>query len=162
MNAAVCARLMGVPEVAVAYRRTEAEMPAWRREIAWARGCGVNFHFLLEPVGLDERNGRVTQVRLRRMKLSGKGADGRRKVVPRGGPEIIVPASAVIFGTGREKDKKIDWLKGRKVDRAGRVAGEGVFLGGEMLNGAGLIVEAVADGKKAAAAIQKMLQGEKS
>jgi glutamate synthase (NADPH/NADH) small chain len=59
MDAARTALRMGAEEVHVIYRRTEAEMPARREEIAHAREEGVQFHFLQNPVRIlgDARAG---------------------------------------------------------------------------------------------------------
>ncbi len=160
LNAAVSIRLLGSPNVTVIYRRTETEMPAWSHEIATARKCGVNFRFLLEPSSFKGDQGKVSHVLFRQTELGEPGTDGRRKVLPRGGKKVEIAASSVILGTGREKRNGLEWLKREKVDEStGRLAGTNVFLGGELLRGAGLIVQAVADGKKAAREIEMFLRG---
>ncbi len=61
---------LGAEEVRVAYRRTEAEMPARDEEIEHAKEEGIIFDFLVSPVellGNDE--GWLTGVRFQRMEL---------------------------------------------------------------------------------------------
>ncbi|OGP93642.1 MAG: hypothetical protein A2156_15840 [Deltaproteobacteria bacterium RBG_16_48_10] len=160
LNAAVSIRLLGSPNVTVIYRRTETEMPAWRHEITTARKCGVNFRFLLEPSSFIGDEGKVSHVVFRQTELGELGADGRRKVLARRGKKVEIAASSVILGTGREKRNGLRWLKREKVDEStGRLEGANIFLGGELLRGAGLIVQAVADGKKAAHEIEMLLRG---
>jgi len=158
LNAAVSARLLEVPNVTVVYRRTEKEMPAWSHELEMARKQGVNFSFLLEPLSFSGSDGKVSQVTFRQTKLGEPGPDGRRRVIPMGAKRVVMESSSVILGTGRKKIE-LKWLKKEKVDHTtGRVEGKNVFLGGEVLHGAGLIVQAVADGKKAADEIKRLLQ----
>jgi formate dehydrogenase major subunit len=162
LNAAVSARLLDIPNVTVVYRRTEMEMPAWHHEVETARKHGVDFQFLLEPVSFLGKRGRVTHVAFRHTQLGEPELDGRRKVIARGGKRVTVSASSVILGTGRDRKDGLEWLKGQRVDNiTGRIEGTNVFLGGEVLRGAGLIVQAIADGKQAAREIKRLLRGER-
>lgn len=160
LNAAVSIRLLGSPNVTVIYRRTETEMPAWSHEMATARECGVNFWFLLEPSSFIGDEGKVSHVVFRQTELGEPGADGRRKVLARRGKKVEIAVSSVIMATGRERKNGLKWLRREKVDLStGRLEGSNIFLGGELLHGAGLIVQAVADGKNAAREIEKLLRG---
>jgi NADPH-dependent glutamate synthase beta subunit-like oxidoreductase len=161
LDAAVSARLLGVSNVTVVYRRTEKEMAAWSHELETARKYGVNFRFLLEPVSFLGDKSRATQVEFRQTQLGKTGPDGRRKVIARGGKRVRISASSVILGTGRERKDGLEWLNGQRVDNTtGRIEGKNIFLGGEVLRGVGLIVQAIADGKQAACEIKRLLHGE--
>ncbi len=161
LNAAVSARLLGIPNVMVIYRRTESEMPAWSHELETARRHGVNFRFLLEPVSFEGKEGKAMQIEFRQTQLGEPGSDGRRRVIARGGKRVTITASSVILGTGRERSNGFGWLKGERVDKkTGRIGEWSVFLGGEILQGVGLIVQAVASGKRAACEIKRLLWGE--
>jgi glutamate synthase (NADPH/NADH) small chain len=160
LNAAVSARLLGSPNVTVIYRRTETEMPVWSHEMARARKCGVHFRFLLEPLSFLGDEGKASHVVFRQTELGEPGADGRREVLTRRGKKVKVTANFVIVSTGREKKNGFKWLRREKVDQStGQLEGRNIFLGGELLHGAGLIVQAVADGKKAARQIERLLRG---
>jgi NADPH-dependent glutamate synthase beta subunit-like oxidoreductase len=162
MDAAVAARLSGASYVTVVYRRSEAELPAWRHELAGAREHGVNFQFLLEPVSFRSNGGKTSKVVFRRTRLGRPGPDGRRRVLASGEPNIMIDASTVMIATGREK-RTPPWLQGKKIDQGtGRVEKTRIFVGGELRHGAGLIVQAVADGKQAAREIRKVLNNEGS
>jgi len=160
LNAAVSIRLLGASNVTVIYRRTETEMPAWSHEMATARKCGVNFRFLLEPLSFIGDEGKASHVVFRQTELGEPGADGRRKVLAQRGKQVEIAATFVILSTGRERKNGLKWLKREKVDQStGRLEGSNIFLGGDLLHGAGLVVQAVADGKKAAHEIERLLRG---
>ena len=93
---------------------------------------------------------------------------GRRSVAPIAGSEHVLPCDRVIKAVGQTK--RVELLKqvpGIKLDGAGRVVidEEGrtgnpkVFAGGDCVNGGKEIVNAAADGKRAALAISNLLKG---
>jgi glutamate synthase (NADPH/NADH) small chain len=96
------------------------------------------------------------------MQLGEPDESGRRSPKPIPGSEYIVPADQVVIAIGYGADpivpKTTDGLKtDRKslvqIDRAGRTSRPGVFAGGDNVNGADLVVTALADGRRAAEAI---------
>jgi dihydropyrimidine dehydrogenase (NAD+) subunit PreT len=159
VDAALAARLAGAPSVTIAYRRTEGEMPAWGHELEEARRQGVQLRFLLEPVDVEGRAGKVHRVILRPTRLGRPGPDGRRRVLAGKGPEVAMNADLVILATGRPKETPA-WMTGEGVDPAtGRVGESPIWIGGELRHGVGLIVGAVADGKRAAREIALEVAG---
>jgi glutamate synthase (NADPH/NADH) small chain len=157
VDAAITARRLNASNVTIVYRRTGNEMPAWKSEITEALALGVRFRFLLEPVSWTGSGNTLRGIVFRPLKLGRPGADGRKRVVPRIGPNVSIDASSVIFATGREK-RAPEWLVKEKVDPgSGRLGESMIWLGGELRHGVGLIVQAVADGKQAAQAIASHL-----
>jgi glutamate synthase (NADPH/NADH) small chain len=158
------ARALGADVVTLAYRRTEAEMPAYAHEVEEARDEGVGFHFLADPVRL-EGNGRVTGVVCREMRLGDPDESGRRRPEPVPGSEFTLPADTVVKAIGqRPRSELLSWIEGLEleggrisVDTAGRTTNRLYFAAGDAATGGATVVEAVAGAKRAAAAIDEFL-----
>jgi NADPH-dependent glutamate synthase beta subunit-like oxidoreductase len=159
MDAAITACRSGASNVTIVYRRTENEMPAWEHERAEARKQGAHLRFLLEPTSFRRKDGKIASVIFRPMKLGRPGPDGRKKVFPDTGPNVSMEASSLIFATGRDRVTP-GWLENDKIDpESGRLGRRALWVGGELRRGVGLIVQAVADGKRAAQEIVDQLKG---
>jgi NADPH-dependent glutamate synthase beta subunit-like oxidoreductase len=160
MDAAITARLAGASHVTIVYRRTENEMPAWKHELEEVRRHGVHLRFLVEPVSFRGRDGQIDKVVFRPTRLGRPGPDGRRRVVADKGPNILMKASSVILATGREREMS-PWAGKDRIDPAkGRLGKSKIWFGGECRHGVGLIVQAVADGKRTAREITRTLEEE--
>jgi putative selenate reductase YgfK subunit len=172
-NAAIdCARTalrLDVDEVHLVYRRTRREMPANPKEIREAEEEGTIIDLLLSPIRIHGQNGRVSGLECIKNRLSETDATGRRRPVPLEGTEQVLPADTVISAIGQEVDtsslKGIDELgltENRLVivnPETGETSIPGIFAGGDVVTGPATVVEAVASGKKAAAAIHCYLRG---
>ncbi len=153
-------RLTGRP-VTVVYRRTEDEMPADEDELEDLLVEGNALLPLLSPHRIVTDGERVTALECLRNELGEPGPDGRRRPVPVTGSEHQLPADTVILAIGQRPD--VSFLdasdirfhdNGRAVvDPATGKAGDGVFAGGDLTRGPATIVEACADGRRAAEAI---------
>ena len=158
------ARMLGIPEVVMLYRRTEAQMPAYRHEIAAAKAEGVKIMELVAPmsfVGDDKVRG----VRCLRMELGPPDASGRPKPVPVLGSEFVIEVDSVIKAIGQAPRAEFFKRMGLTADGNIKVDGEGqagerwAFAGGDVINGGATVVEAVRDGREAANAIDRYLTG---
>jgi NADPH-dependent glutamate synthase beta subunit-like oxidoreductase len=159
MDAAITARRVGVSNVTVVYRRTENEMPAWKSEVREALLSGVHFRFLLEPVSYEGSKNTLRGVVFRPLRLGRRGPDGRKRILPGASPTVSMNASSVIFATGRSR-KMPEWLGSERIDpENGHLGKSMIWMGGELHHGVGLIVQAVADGKRAAQTIAGHLGG---
>ncbi|MFH1609897.1 MAG: putative selenate reductase subunit YgfK, partial [Candidatus Bipolaricaulota bacterium] len=157
-------RLTGRP-VTVVYRRTRAEMPAEPEEVDDFLAEGNVLLELVSPQRIVLRNGRAVAVECLRNRLGDLGPDGRRNPVPVEGSGFEIPADTVIVAIGQRPDA--GFLKGSRVavGRDGRIAagrdgGVGVacvYAGGDAVRGPATIVEACADGRRAAEAIARDL-----
>jgi glutamate synthase (NADPH/NADH) small chain len=162
IDAANAARRLGAQEVHLFYRRTETEMPAFSFEYDHSKVEGVQFHWLAQPVEIIECEGRAVGVRFVRTTLSEPDASGRRQAQPVPGSEFEFPCDLVIPALGQSRltsllqsSRGIN-LKGGSivVDRStGRTANPQYYAGGDCVNGGREVVDAVADGKRAALAI---------
>jgi glutamate synthase (NADPH/NADH) small chain len=159
---------LGAQDVACVYRRTEAEMLGRGEERKNAREEGVRFEMLTLPTRIiGDESGQVTAVECQRMELGEPDESGRRRPIPVKGSEFLLPADTVAIAIGYGADPivpsttsgiKADRKALIQVDTSGRTSRPGVFAGGDNVNGADLVVTALADGRRAADAIQDYLE----
>ncbi len=166
IDAANAARRLGADEVHLFYRRTEREMPAFKFEYDHSKVEGVRFHWLAQPAEIVGANSRVTAVRFMDMRLGEPDASGRATVAPVPGSEYDFQCDMAIPAIGQarltsllEKTRDISLKRGLVVvDRAtGRTTNVRYFAGGDCVNGGREVVDAVADGKRAALAMAAQL-----
>jgi glutamate synthase (NADPH/NADH) small chain len=157
VDAAVSARRLGAEHVTIRYRRTEQEMPAWKDEIVFARSEGVGIEFLCSPKRFVGENGILRQIEYVRMRLDDKDDSGRPRPVPIEGSEFTVDTDTAVIAVGQVVPCGI--LEDVRRDPQGRIrvdeetmatSIQGVFSGGDVVNGGNTAVRAVGDGKKAA------------
>jgi len=153
-------RLTGRP-VTVVYRRTRAEMPAEPEEVDDLLAEGNVLLELVSPQRIALRDGRAVAVECLRNRLGDLGPDGRRNHAPIEGSGFEIPADTVIIAVGQRPDTGFLKESGVAAGRDGRIAvspdsGVGVarvYAGGDAVRGPATIVEACADGRRAAEAI---------
>jgi glutamate synthase (NADPH/NADH) small chain len=158
---------LGAEKVYVLYRRSLAEMPAVPYGRKQAKEEGAEFMLLTAPVKIIGGN-KVSGVECVKMELGSPDASGRRSVKPIKGSEFTVETDVVILAVGQKPDEAALKSFGVKVkdglievDKNYATSIKGVFAGGDAVNGGDTVVEAVAEGKKAAEAIDKYLSGRK-
>ena len=166
MDAARCARrLPGVRSVHLACLESRAEMPAHAWEAQEALEEGVEFHPSLGPTSFTTQNGKVTGVAFR---ACTRVFDEAHKFSPQfdDARTSTLSADTVIVTIGQGVDAKD--LAPLATDRGGRVTVDreslstslaGVFAGGDAVLGPASMVDAMAQGHKAAAAIDGYLRG---
>ncbi len=172
MDAVRTARRVGAKEAHIVYRRSEAEMTARAEEYEHAKEEGVRFMFLTNPVRfLGDDTGRLRAVECQRMALGEPDHSGRRRPVPIAGSEFELPVDSVIMALGTSPNPLL--LKGTKglsatvrggirTDETGATSLPGIWAGGDAVSGAATVILAMGAGKKAAAAIDRLLSGEES
>lgn len=168
MDAARMALRLGADSVHVIYRRTQEEMPARGEEVEHAMEEGIIFDFLRNPVQiLGDEKGRVKAIELQKYELGEADASGRRRPVPIEGSEYIFDCDTVIVALGNESNPLlVKTTEGLIVDGKGRITvGEdqktsldAVYAGGDIVLGAATVILAMGEGRKAAAAINELLQ----
>jgi len=144
VDAAVQSKLLGAEDVQMVYRRGPEAMSASLSEQEWAQTNGVTIHHHLAPVEILGAGGQVSGIRF-------SGADGGR----------AFEADTVLRAIGQKLDESILTgtgltLSGGKIvaDADGRSGVAKLYVGGDCkAGGRDLTVEAVEDGKRAAAAI---------
>ncbi|MGE3960261.1 MAG: NAD(P)-dependent oxidoreductase [Dehalococcoidia bacterium] len=168
MDCVRSARRLGAEEVTLVYRRTEAEMQGRVEERTHAIEEGVRFEYLASPTEvLHDEQGRVTGLRCVRMELGEADDTGRRRPHAVEGSEFDIAAEIVVTAIGYNVDP--DWgvaVPSLTRDRWDRLVVDpetmqtnlaGVFAGGDDVNGADLVVTALADAHRAADAIDRYL-----
>ncbi|MDA0270476.1 MAG: NAD(P)-dependent oxidoreductase [Chloroflexi bacterium] len=158
---------LGARQVTCVYRRTEAEMLGRAEERTHAREEGVTFAYLTTPVRfVGDADGNVQGVELVRMELGEPDASGRRRPIQVEGSEYTVSASAVVIAVGYGADAEFAeqapvetdrWGLVKVNERTGQTNVPYIFAGGDVVNGADLVVTAIADGKRAATWIHQYL-----
>ncbi len=158
------------PEVTIAYRRTRDEMPASREEIEEGLGEQVKIDYLVAPVEILGSGGKVSAIKLQRMRLGEPDDQGRRRPEPIPEAYIEIPCDTVIFSIGQAiVDDFAKDLEGVDIDRNTvrtdaatlATARPGVFAGGDVApTGPLTAIEAIAAGRKGAASIHNHLRGE--
>jgi len=171
VDSARAAARVGADSVEIFYRRTEKEMPAAKTEVEEAKHEGVKVHLLVAPVEIIGKNGKVTAMKLQKMRLGEPDASGRRRPVPIEGSEYVVEIDHVISAIGQQPDVSFAQdMKDLKITRWNTVdvnsetlrsSIDGVFAAGDAVTGPATVVEAIASGHRAAAAIHSFLSGGK-
>ncbi len=168
MDASRCAVRLGAQSVRVLYRRTRREMPCLMEEVEAAEAEGVQIEFLIAPVRLERREGKLT-LTCRRMELGPPDESGRARPVPVRGSEFAVPATCVIAAIGQSVDATALSAANLTLSKWGIAADPltlatnlpGVFAGGDAVTGPDLAVRAVAAGQLASASLDQHLAGKK-
>ena len=158
---------LGAQEVTCVYRRTEKEQQGREEERVHAREEGVRFEYLAAPLRFEAGDdGRIARVHFGRMMLGEPDESGRRRPVPTG-EEFAVDAETVVIAIGYGGDEGVVGADGGintnralvEVDpETFETTRPGVFAGGDAVNGADLVVTALADGRAAAKAIHGYLR----
>ncbi|ASC58752.1 NAD-dependent formate dehydrogenase alpha subunit [Vibrio vulnificus] len=153
------------------YRRTRDEMPAEDYEIEEAEHEGVKFHFLTNPAqNIADGDGRVCSVKLEKMALGAPDASGRRR--PEATGEYFTEAfDTVIAAVSQQAD--LSFMQGEALtlpltrwntadaNPETMHSGTGnIFSIGDFRRGPATAVEAVADGRIAAQAIDRFFDGD--
>jgi NADPH-dependent glutamate synthase beta subunit-like oxidoreductase/2,4-dienoyl-CoA reductase-like NADH-dependent reductase (Old Yellow Enzyme family) len=169
IDSALTAKRLGARDVAIVYRRSFAEMPAWPQERDEAVRAGIHFLILTQPVEyVTGEDGNLTGLKVVRTQLGPAGPDGRRQPKDMPGTEHVLPADVVVEALGQRVEEDVQAaLPGVEFTRGGRVvtaAGSlsttraGVFAAGDIVNGGTTVVQAVAEGARAAREIHQYLR----
>jgi len=172
VDAARTALRLGAEEVNVYYRRSRSEMPVTEVEYDEAVAEGIQFNFLVSPTRIESSEWKATGLQCIRMTLGEPDDSGRRRPVPIPGSEFSVGADTVIAAVGQAPDlsflprdsalERTSW-ETLEVD-SNRLSTNvpGIFAGGDFVTGPGMIIEAIAAGRRAAIAIDKYLREDTS
>jgi len=169
MDCCRSSRRLGGEEVTVVVRSGFEEMKAspWEKEDAMHEGIPI-LNFLV-PKEFKHENGKLTGVLFEKVKAE-YDEKKRRKLVPSGEPDQLIPCDDVLVAVGQEnafpwieRDVGIEFDKWDmpKVDTKTMASTHPkIFFGGDAAFGPKNIIWAVAHGHEAAVSIDKLLSGE--
>ena len=160
IDAACAAKRLGADSVTIVYRRHRENISAFDFEYEHALHEGVKFIWAALPIGLETRDEAValTCVTVARNQA--------QQLVPVEGTEFVLECDMVIPAIGQSpllallsQAHGVALERGRVVvDRAtGQTTNAKYFAGGDCVNGGREVVDAVADGKRAALGIAHAL-----
>jgi glutamate synthase (NADPH/NADH) small chain len=166
IDAVTQAKRLGARDAAIIYRRTQTDMSAYDFEQELAGTDGARFMFNVVPVEVISSGGHVTGLKLARTSSAG----GKAQILP--GSEFVEPFDMVIKAIGEQKQAELlkKLFPKLELDKRGvvvRNADTGqtnlpkVFTGGDCANGGREVVNAVAEGKKAARGMHDFFSGQK-
>lgn len=168
MDISLSALRMGAREVHLVCLENRKEMPAALEEIVEAEEEGILLHPGFGPKRLVGENGKLTGLEVLKTKWV-FDADGKFNPAFYENSETILPCDTVIMAIGQAA--RLDFLQpedGVEISRRGLIAvnsetlmtsAKGVFAGGDCVFGPRLIIDSVADGKRAAVGIDEFLRG---
>ena len=155
-------------EVDMVYRRTHAEMPARAEEFEGCVAEGVNIRYLLTPKRIEPGSeGHRLHITYAQMELGESDASGRRRPKEIPGAEVRDGVDLVIAAVGQHPQTFAGF--GVHTDARGRItvredsmltSRAGVYAGGDCVLGPATLIESVAQGRLAAAAMDRQLGGD--
>jgi NADH-quinone oxidoreductase subunit F len=162
---------VGAGDVQIFYRRTREEMPAWQKDVdeALEEGIVLNLHWA--PKQILQQAGRVTGMEFV-LSQTIYDDDGRARLSVAEESIQVVDADAVIVSVGQAPDA--DFLsKDSQIERSLWGSLEvsintlatnipGIFSGGDFITGPSTVIQAIASGRRAAIAMNKYFQGDRS
>jgi NADPH-dependent glutamate synthase beta subunit-like oxidoreductase/NAD-dependent dihydropyrimidine dehydrogenase PreA subunit len=161
VDVALTALRMGAKEVHMACLESMDEMPAYEDEIQQALDEGVEIHPSWGPRRILGKNGKVAGIELVRCT---QVLDNKHAFSPSFDDQVIasLEADQVILAIGQEPDLSLFPEKVLTVNSVTMETGTlGVFAGGDAVSsGISSVVQAIADGKRAALSIDRYLKGQ--
>lgn len=177
MDCCRTAKRCGAEEVTVIYRRTEKEMPANPIEIHESKLEGINYMFLTAPAKVNpDENGNLKSLTCYKMELGEPDASGRRRPVKVEGSEFDVELDIILAAIGQKTNVNfIDDINKSApaplvINKWGDIQAdpgtlqtsiENVFACGDGVTGPATLIEAIAQGRKAANSCHQYLTGSK-
>ena len=164
IDAARAAVRLGAEDVQILYRRDEQSMSAFQFEYEYAKQEGVRFHWWTKPVAIRHSQ---DQRRIEAMECVRVQADSNASLQEIPGSQFQISCNMVIPAIGQsplleflQACRGVRTENGRVVvDRVtGQTANQKYFAGGDCVNGGREVVDAVADGKRAAIAVAALLE----
>lgn len=165
MDSCRTAKRLGA-NVTLAYRRSDAELPARAEEVKHAKEEGINFMTLHNPVEyLADEKGAVKQAILAVMKLGEPDESGRRSPIDTG-ERVTIDCDQVVVAVGVSPNPLMPKsIAGLELGRKNTIAvGDDMqssrkllYAGGDIVRGGATVILAMGDGRRAAANMHAQL-----
>ncbi|WP_295649276.1 NAD(P)-dependent oxidoreductase [uncultured Mucilaginibacter sp.] len=159
IDAATQAKRLGAKEVTMLYRRTQEEMPCTQVELDIAKLDGCRIVWLAAPKEVLGEDGHVKQIVCSSMVLGEPDASGRRSPVDTGETftldvDMVIKAAGQMPFEALVADNQLANKYGKIVTDSNGVTNiNGIFAGGDCVNGGKEVVDAVQAGKDGARGI---------
>jgi len=164
IDAATQAKRLGAKEVTMLYRRTQAEMPCTEVELNIAKLDGCQIVWLAAPKHvIGDEHGKVKQIVCSTMLLGEPDASGRRSPVDTGETmtldvDMIIKAAGQMPFENLIAETNLANKYGKiTIAENGVTSIDGIFAGGDCVNGGKEVVDAVQAGKDGAQGILNYL-----
>jgi NADPH-dependent glutamate synthase beta subunit-like oxidoreductase/coenzyme F420-reducing hydrogenase delta subunit len=164
LDAARTALRLGALEVMIVCLETREQMPAHAGELADAEAEGILITAGYGPVDLLLENGLITGMNVRKV-LSLYDREGKLDPVYDPGSSVTLPADTVILSVGQKQENDLlaeyfpEMQNGNLPAGAAAASAGGVFLCGEIIDGPGPAISAIASGHRAAVLVESHLEG---
>ena len=158
IDAATQAKRLGAKEVTLVYRRTQEEMPCTEVELTIAKLDGCKIIWLATPKEVIGIDGKVTELVCSLIQLGEPDASGRRSPVETDqtislSVDMVIKAAGQIPFGDLISSNHLSNSNGKVSITNSSTNIEGVFAGGDCVNGGKEVVDAVQAGKDGARAI---------
>jgi heterodisulfide reductase subunit A len=167
VEAARTARRLGARTVEILYRRSQEEMPASAEELEAATFEGVRFRYLVAPSQVLTDGDRFLGLECVQVGLGERDSGGRRRPIAIPGTEFRLKADQILTALGQEVDLGFLPSRGRtRFVRDDRLVVDPktsltplarVFAAGDMVSGPSTVIDAIAEGHRAAESIRHLL-----
>ncbi len=169
MDCARTALRLGAKRIDVVCLEKEDKMPAYPWEVEWARQEGVIINAGKATKSILAQDGKFVGLELLDVKRMAF-VEGRLELETAAGTEQTLRGDELIIAIGQKP--ALDFAGAGKIElskrgtilvdeKTGMTSWEGVFAGGDVIRGAASVVQAIADGQRAAGAIDAYIKGEK-
>jgi heterodisulfide reductase subunit A-like polyferredoxin len=166
MDPARAAIRMGAAKVIINYRRGRKEMPAHGWEIQGAEDEGVELMLMSAPTRFVGKDGKLVAAECISMELGTPDESGRRRPVPIKGSERVIPIDMAVLAIGLLPSTghfpaEIKNGKGLLVadPQTCQTVDPDVFVSGDCVTAPTMIINAIAQGRRAAFFIDRHLKG---
>ncbi|MFA6411611.1 MAG: FAD-dependent oxidoreductase [Syntrophales bacterium] len=148
-------------DVTILYRRERKDMPAAVEEIIAAEDEGIKLEYLVAPLKIEAKDGKVSGITCERMKLGEFDRSGRKKPVAIPGSAFTLSVDAIVASIGQAPDLTFvpkdsgvsvnkwdcfDLVKGSK----SQTTDARFYAGGDAVTGPDTVIGAIAAGHQAA------------
>ena len=148
-------------DVTILYRRERKDMPAAEEEIIAAEHEGIKIEYLVAPLKLEAKDGKLSGITCERMKLGEFDRSGRRKPVAIAGSAFTLSVDAIIAAIGQVPDLSfVPRESGISVNRwdtfdldgnsKSRTTNAKFYAGGDAVTGPDTVIGAIEAGHQAA------------
>lgn len=165
----------GAKKVYVIYRRTEKEMPANPIEIHESKLEGIEYMFLTAPAKVNkDKDGNLKSLKCLKMELGEPDASGRRRPVKIEGSEFDIELDIILAAIGQKtvvnfiddinknSDVPLQLTKWGDISadkKTLQTSIPSVFAAGDGVTGPATLIEAIAQGRKAAKSCHNFMMG---